>query len=281
MRFEIDTTQGHTNDELRAAAAFLLTLAGEITLGTLEAAAKTPTAPSPPDIPRPPFAPHVPPTPTAPVPPPPPSNVIVFPNAAADVTPAGADAPTAAAAALTVPAAPPTGPLEYDTAGMPWDARIHQKGKSRKKDGTWKLQKGIDTNLVQSVTVELAKARIVAAAPPGIAGALAATATVAAPPPPPASVDAPAPAAVAAAGTPVPPPPPPAAVAVPTAPTPGAEWRELMTKIIKATTDKKLTSTDVLQIVQGRGAPNLQSVATMPHLIADISADVDAALIGK
>ena len=71
MRFEIDTTQGHTNDELRAAAAFLLTLAGEITLGTLEAAAKTPTAPSPPDIPRPPFAPHVPPTPTAPVPPPP------------------------------------------------------------------------------------------------------------------------------------------------------------------------------------------------------------------
>lgn len=47
------------------------------------------------------------------------------------------------------------GIFELDSAGMPWDARIHQKLKSKKKDGTWKLQKGIADNIVAAVTQEI------------------------------------------------------------------------------------------------------------------------------
>src|ERR1700747_1687169 len=61
------------------------------------------------------------------VPPPPPSV-----DTAASNTPAPSLPATGAAAATGVVSAP-----EYDSAGMPWDARIHQKSKGKKKDNTW------------------------------------------------------------------------------------------------------------------------------------------------
>src|SRR6185369_6722013 len=80
---------------------------------------------------------------------------------------------------------------EYDSAGMPWDARIHQKAKGKKKDLTWKLIKGIDPAVVQTVTAELMARKIAtpqspsAATPalqPAAPGAIAVTSV---PPPPP------------------------------------------------------------------------------------------------
>lgn len=43
---------------------------------------------------------------------------------------------------------------ELDSAGSPWDARIHSSGKSKLQDGTWKLKKGVDAALVQQVTAQ-------------------------------------------------------------------------------------------------------------------------------
>lgn len=43
---------------------------------------------------------------------------------------------------------------ELDSAGNPWDARIHSGGKSTLQDGTWKLKKGVDKALVDQITAQ-------------------------------------------------------------------------------------------------------------------------------
>ena len=45
--------------------------------------------------------------------------------------------------------------MELDAEGLPWDARIHSSGKSKLKDGTWRLKGGVDPALVETVKVEL------------------------------------------------------------------------------------------------------------------------------
>lgn len=56
-------------------------------------------------------------------------------------------------------AAPPTGSPapagEVDVSGLPWDARIHASSKAKVADGTWRLKRGVDNDLVTSVTAEL------------------------------------------------------------------------------------------------------------------------------
>lgn len=47
------------------------------------------------------------------------------------------------------------GPADFDVEGIPWDARIHSGAKSKTKDGCWRIKKGADPALVQSVTAEL------------------------------------------------------------------------------------------------------------------------------
>lgn len=132
-----------------------------------------------------------------PVPPPPPS----VNTAATVIVPASAAPSATAAAAGTVVSAEP---VEYDSAGMAWDARIHNKSKTKKKDGTWKLRKLMNSTpaqeaefaaLVQAVTQELAARKIATPASPSISPLPSAAATfvpgvstgvgVAVPPPPP------------------------------------------------------------------------------------------------
>lgn len=48
--------------------------------------------------------------------------------------------------------------IELDSAGMPWDARIHASTKTKVKDGTWKKMRGVDEDLVAEVEAELAAA---------------------------------------------------------------------------------------------------------------------------
>lgn len=103
-----------------------------------------------------------------PVPPPSPAAVAAFQSTsvgtAAVYTPNSSAAVIAADVANVVSA-----PAEYDSAGLPWDARIHQKKKSQKKDGTWKLQKGLDNAIVMAIMPELIARKISAPASPSMA----------------------------------------------------------------------------------------------------------------
>lgn len=42
----------------------------------------------------------------------------------------------------------------FDSAGQPWDARIHSGGKSLIADGTWRIKKGTDPKLIEQVRAE-------------------------------------------------------------------------------------------------------------------------------
>jgi hypothetical protein len=67
--------------------------------------------------------------------------------------------------AKTEPSSVTTTDVELDSDGIPWDHRIH--GKARKKlakEGTWKLIKGVDKMLVESVLAELKMAMAAPAA---------------------------------------------------------------------------------------------------------------------
>lgn len=48
-------------------------------------------------------------------------------------------------------------PQELDSAGFPWDARIHTEAKTKVKAGTWKLRRKVDKDLVATVREETAK----------------------------------------------------------------------------------------------------------------------------
>lgn len=250
-------------------------------------------------------------TPTAPTGPAPASNVVNFPvppppsaTTAAGPSSTSSPAPTAAGAQSVASA-----PAEYDSAGIPWDARIHQKAKGKKKDGTWKLIKGIDEAVVQTVTVELAARKIATQQSP--TGAQAPTPPANVPPPPPAVGAVPPPPATVAPqvflpdannaeqqnSVPVPPVPSNAAApavpaqngpAAPSVPVPpvspagpvGVTYRSIIDKMTAGTRENKLTAAKVLEIVTGCGVPNLQQLNQMPNTWADVDAKIDLALAG-
>lgn len=166
-------------------------------------------------------------------PPPPPSNVVPFPPAPqiADTVMSPPDA-----SAIAIPAT-----STLDSAGLPWDARIHMDKKQQKKDGTWKIQKGCDPALVSAVVMELA----------------------ASVPPPPTAV--------------VPPPPPPAEPVAPA----GMSFREFMDKIMGLTKEKKFAPIELPLILQPHGVPNLGSLMAMSHKIPEVNASLDAILAAR
>lgn len=65
---------------------------------------------------------------------------------ASDVAPQDADT---ASADTTADTEQDAGLL--DSNGFPWDSRIHSSSRERIKDGTWKLKRGVDASLVESV----------------------------------------------------------------------------------------------------------------------------------
>lgn len=76
-------------------------------------------------------------------------------------------------ATAPVPVAPtsipvPTGTLgdvKRDSAGVPWDARIHAGTQTTKQDGTWKLKKGVDAAIVATVLAEIGAVKAADVAP--------------------------------------------------------------------------------------------------------------------
>jgi hypothetical protein len=308
-------------DGLRLAAKFLTDHAAlkeavehGLNLTQVPAGTQTPDAPPPPP-PAPPLVPAAPPrdprdsafrghsdaSPPAPVAPP-------APPAAPGVSTSSAPASTATTITGTLPTD------DCDDAGMPHDLRIHQKGKGKKKDGTWKLQKGIDPALVSAVTQELnaqgrirkpATASTVPAVTPLPVGA-SAPVSLPPPPPPPGSAFAPqAPQGGEAQGqtqsaqAPPPPPqasvtlppsapmhvPPPPTVGMPDSPQPPvlpgevkSPFRALVDKITIARREGKLTPDEVTHCVTQAGAPNLQLLSSLAHLVPVVDASIDAIL---
>lgn len=183
------------------------------------------------------------------------SNVVNFPLPGTVPPPPASNSNAATAAPLpshnatSAAAAPAVASAEYDSAGMPWDARIHQKAKGKKKDNTWKLIKGIDPAIVQTVTAELA-ARKGASAPVSLPLPVPPVANVPAPP----GVPAP----PATSGAPVPVPPVPAAGVVGV-----SAYRALIDKITDLTRSNKITPAKVSEICQVHGAPSLMALNTM------------------
>lgn len=339
MQFMIDSTQ-ETPHTLRLAAQHLLDLAAYIEAAQADAQNLPPV----PVVTAPPVVAAVPTgTPSTEVPPPP-SNIIPFvppaPSATSSV-PAPPAAPVASSAAAPAAAtstpAVVAGGYEFDKAGMPWDARIHQDGKAQKKDGTWKLKKKIDPKIVAEVTQELAARRLPASvSTPATVGAStapvslpqtqtqapavvppppqdeaekvrqenerraaeyqasqAAGQTAQAPgtvPPPPAVVPS-AHAQEQAAQTsvslpPSVPVPPAASVGVPDPAVTGVvqpitDFRALIAKISKLRGDGKLSADDIAGIVQQAGAPSMQLLGSMLHLVPVVDSLIDAVLLTK
>ena len=290
MQLTIDSDESKEN--LRLAASFLLHLAGdlpEVTNGpadetgqvsallvgraaaALDAAYPESRVPPPP----PPFTSAA--TAGAPPPPPPPPAPIADATAAASTVAPPAAVVTGAASATAVTAD------EFDSSGLPWDGRIHQARKGVKKDGTWKIQKGADPALVESVIKELVARKGMAPTPPPAA-------TGSAPPPPPAppvslpagQVSLPLPPVGAASDMSIVIPATAAPVPAPAAPAVGAVstgYRELIAKCSAATKAGKLDGAKLATIVQRHGCPSVQALRDMPHLIPLVETDVDVELL--
>ena len=77
--------------------------------------------------------------------------------------------PVTAQTATTTPGpvvdADPVATPELDSAGLPWDERIHAGTKRQNADGSWTLKKGVDKELVAQVIEELKGAPTTPAAP--------------------------------------------------------------------------------------------------------------------
>lgn len=288
---------------LRLAAAFLVDHAALLEAAAQEVRDATPTG-----------------RPAAPPPPPPSSvpagtstNVTPFPAPPAPPAPSApsASAPPAPPAAPTpappsLPASSPTsaaGPDELDSAGVPWDARIHQKAKSKKKDNTWKLQKGIAETTVAAVMQELsAQGRIRAPgegvpAAPSFPGSVPVPAVPSVPAasglPAPGGATVPVPPVATNGGIPAPsvtfpgtgpavPLPPSSVLGVPNTDNAGVVpqigFRELVAKITAARGQNRVTAEEVSGLVAQAGAPNLQTLGAMAHLVPVVDQLLDVLL---
>lgn len=167
-------------------------------------------------------------------------------------------------------------PVEFDSSGVPFDDRIHQKKRGQKTDGSWKLQKGIDPAVVQAVISELSAAGKMA--PAGTVQPRATTAASSAASQSPAAGvfgKSPLPAGATPADNPAPP-PPPSSDAMPT-----VTFRALVAKCAAATKDGKMTPQEVQGLCQQHGAPTLMALNSMAHLIPDVNASLDATLLMK
>lgn len=88
----------------------------------------------------------------------------------------------AVATVSTVPAPTATAPA-VDSAGIPWDARIHSSSKTTVADGTWRAKKGLNPVVKQQVEAELRGVPVVPTVPVA-AGSISAPVAPAIPTPP-------------------------------------------------------------------------------------------------
>ena len=145
-----------------------------------------------------------------------------------------------------------TGNADLDANGLPWDSRIHSRGKSKNADGTWRYMRGIQDVVVQKVESELRQAL---GAPP-------------APTVKPHDTDAFRETDVATVEEEVPTPP----IA--------NDFPAFMSKITAAVSMGRLRQSRLIQIVQSFGLQSVPTVSTRLDLLPAINAAIDAELRG-
>lgn len=148
---------------------------------------------------------------------------------------------------------------ERDSAGLPWDERIHSGSKKKNADGKWKLRKNVDENLVKQVEAENAGGELPAFLRTGVPAA-AQSATV--PPTVPATsvVNATAPAAA---------PMPPAPAAAIAQPAIKRDFSGLMLKISNLFATKQIAPDYPNTIVQRVNAGFQTNIATLTDVAND------------
>ena len=119
---------------------------------------------------------------------------------------------------------PPTPTVERDTAGLPWDARIHAASKATIADGTWRMRRNVDEAEVTRIEAEM---RAV------LNGAPAAPVALIAPPVPPV------PSAPVAPAAPAP---------TPTTNAPTLDWKKFLNVMTKHITEKRITTQQISEI---------------------------------
>lgn len=192
-------------------------------------------------VPQPPAAPSAP--STAGAAPPPIAPAAPQASSAHNMAPPAPPAPPASVAATQAPALSD----EVDSSGLPYDARIHNDGKTKKVDGTWKIKKGLDRNYAATVEAEL-RSRLqtrVAAAPT--------SPSTGAPPPPP-NLQAPA--------------------------STGMGFKDFLKKVMTLVTAGTLTQDQVNKCCAEENVV-LTMLPTQPHLIEKVNARIDALLIAS
>lgn len=70
------------------------------------------------------------------------------------VAPIASGASTPATSGANVVTASSSTAVELDSEGHPYDVRIHSAGKSKIANGTWKLKKGVDKDLVAQINAQ-------------------------------------------------------------------------------------------------------------------------------
>lgn len=167
--------------------------------------------------------------------------------------------------------------IEVDSQGLPWDGRIHASTRSKVADGTWKMRRGVDEEVVQVVRNELMATMGMEVKPLDIPSPLTPPPTqifAQVPPPPLAEVPA-APFASAA----VPPAPPitslttetPQAGTATTASPSELTFPKLMQKITAAFAAKTLDQAAIAGAVQSVGLPSLPMLASRPDLVPQVA----------
>lgn len=152
---------------------------------------------------------------------------------------------------------PPVGQpqgVELDSEGLPWDHRIHASSKKKlAKTGAWKLMRGVDQSLVDSVKTELRAVMNVPAPQPE------AVAPVAPPVPKPQVI---------------PPAPQPEAVApvAPPAHSPSFEPAKTVTfpEFMTAVTEAGLDESEITEACNSHGVESLYLLAARPDLITPV-----------
>jgi hypothetical protein len=181
---------------------------------------------------------------------------------ATTLTPPPSAGPSAHVAPLGLPVAhvaPPTvshaGAVELDAHGLPWDARIHSRERTKIANGNWKNKRGTDPELIKQVETELA--------------AVMSSAPVASP------VVTPLPSIAPIA-------PAPDGIVKTVSPSNVEEltFPLIMKKITTAVTNKLMTATQAQELSVKHGIPSPALLVNRPDLWKYISDELDGILAG-
>lgn len=160
------------------------------------------------------------------------------------------------------PVAPHTanhaGGVEIDARGLPWDARIHSRERTKIANGQWKNKRGTDPELIKTVEAELAG---VMSSAPASAPVVTPPPVIVAPPPSPAT------SANVASPSNVTPPPAPSNVTL--------DFPAIMRKITTAVTGKIMTATQAAELAQRYGVTSPALLINRPDLFPAIDAELD------